>query len=341
MSIKEEKIREFLRMNNGYLYHREGQKLEFKEQYNFGGLADYFRDFAGFANNRGGYLIFGVKDSPRVPNGLNDNSLEQFKKIDPEKITGYLLDIFSGDIRWEQAEIEINGKLFGVFYIHEAQTKPIIAKMDEGKHQIIKNGEIYFRYGGRTQKIQYAELESIIRRRVDQNNKQWIDLMSKIGAAGPQNAAILDIEKSVIEKNDAKILVIDDDLAAKLKFIKEGQISEKDGDPTLKLIGDVVPIDKVEVVRRVKEKLIKEYSLSALELAHIIKQKVPSCSRINVWAVIKDNDIKNNSDYSAYNFRNKKKEDEYKETGKIPKGTPSIYNKKAVNFITNVLTGGK
>jgi len=53
--------------------------------------------------------------------------------------------------------------------------------------------------------------------------------MSKIGSAGPQNAAILDTERSLIEKGDTKILVMDDDLAAKMKFIKEGQFSEKKG----------------------------------------------------------------------------------------------------------------
>lgn len=341
MAIEEVTIRELLRVKGKYLYHREGQELEFKEQFNFAGLADYFRDFAAFANNRGGYLIFGVKDSPRVPNGLSEKSIEQFNKIDLGKITGYLLEIFSSDIRLEQAEIEIEGKLFGVFHIYKAHTKPVIAKKDEGKDQIIKNGNIYYRYGGRTQKIQYAELESIIRRRVEQNNRQWLDLMSKIGKAGPQNAAILDIEKSLVEKDDAKILVMDDDLASKIKFIKEGQFSEKEGAPTLKLIGDVFPIDKVEVVKKVKENLIKEYPLSAIELANIVKEKFPDAYQREVWAVIKDNDIKNNPDYSAYNFRNKKQEDEYKATGSIPASIPSIYNHNAVDFFVNLLKGEK
>lgn len=337
MQIDEEKIKELLRLNGEYLYHREGQELEFKEQFNLAGLADYFRDFAAFANNRGGYLAFGVKDSPRVPHGLNEKSIEQFRKIDPEKITRYLLELFSPDIRWEQAEFLIAENVFGVFRIYEADRKPVIAKKDEGRNQVIKNGEVYYRYGGRTQKIQYAELETIIQKRVEQNNNHWLDLMSKIGKACPQNAAILDTERSLIEKDDSKILVMDEELAGKIKFIKEGHFSEKKGATTLKLVGDVVPIDRIEVIKKVKENLIKEYPLSAMELVQAVKERLSDSSRNKVWKTIKDNDMKTNSDYSAHNFRNKRQEDEYKESGNLPSGTPNIYNHKAVDFIVNIL----
>lgn len=337
MKIEESKIREILRMNGDYLYHREGQELEFKEQFNLAGLADYFRDFAAFSNNRGGYLVFGVKDSPRIPQGMSEKSIELFRKTDPEKITGHLLELFSSDIRWDQADYEIDDNVYGAFRIYEAESKPVIAKKDEGKYQTLKNGDIYYRYGGRTQRIQYAELETIIRKRVEQNNKQWLDLMSKIGKAGPQNAAILDTERSLIEKGDATILVMDEELAGKIKFIKEGQFSEKDGAVTLKLVGDIVPINKVEVIKRVKENLIKEYPLSAMELAQAVKEELPNSSINNIWQVIKENDIKSNSDYSAYNFRNKKQEDEYKKNGVVHSVTPNIFNHKAVDFIVNIL----
>jgi hypothetical protein len=68
---------------------------------------------------------------------------------------------------------------------------------EKGRRQgpTIKNGDIYYRYGGRTQLILHAELESIITRRVEQNNRHWLDLMAKIGRAGPANAAILDTKK--------------------------------------------------------------------------------------------------------------------------------------------------
>lgn len=337
--IEEPDIHELLRVTDGHLFHREGQELEFKEQFNFAGLAEYFCDFAAFANNRGGYLIFGVNDKPRVLIGLSEKSKEQFEKIDPERITGFLLEVFSADIRWEQVLVTIDGLVFGVFRVYEAATKPVIARKDEGKGQLIKNGDIYYRYGGRTQLILHAELESIITRRVEQNNRHWLDLMAKIGRAGPANAAILDTEKAIIEKDDARILVLDEGLAQKLKFVKEGQFVEKGGAATLKLIGDVVPVDKVEVVKRVKENLTKTYPLAAMDLVAEVQRAIPGAKANVIWDIIRDNGMKDNPDYSAYNFRNKKQEDGYHQTGKLPSVTPSIYNQNVVDFVVKVLQG--
>ena len=337
--IEEDLVRDLLRMKGGFLYHREGQELEFKEQWNFAGLADYFRDFAAFANNRGGYLVFGVKDSPRVPIGLSDSSQDQLHKLDPEQITGFLLDTFSSAINWEIAVLEVDGKWFAIFKIHEAPVKPIIARKDEGRDQTIKNGEIYYRYGGRTQKIQFAELEAIINSRIEQNNQHWLDLMSKIGRAGPENAAILDTEKSLIEKGGSKVLVLDEGLANKIKFIKEGEFNEKTGATTLKLVGDVVPIDRVEVIKKVKEHLTKSYPLAALELVEEVRKIIPAVKQGQVWDAIRDNDMKNNLSYSAYNFRCKAHEDRFKESGCVPAATPSIYNHNAIDFIVNIIRG--
>jgi hypothetical protein len=335
--ISDVEVIKLLKLKDGYLFRREGQELEYKEQFNFSGLADYFKDFAAFANNRGGLLVFGVQDSPRLPIGLTDASLKMFNNIETEKITGYLLDIFSGDIYWELGVFEVEGKTYAIFQISEARVKPIIAKKDEGRDQIIKNGEIYYRYGGRTQKIQYAELQNIINLRVEQNNQQWLDLMSKIGKAGPQNAAILDTERALIEKDDSKILVLDEELSHKIKFIKEGEFSEQKGAITLKLIGDIVPIDRVEVVRKISEELTKEYPLSALELVEEVKKSVPNSNRRNIWEIIKENELKSNKNYAAYVFRNKTLEDKFKTSKKLPGGTPSIYKQNAVDFIVKIL----
>lgn len=166
-------------------------------------------------------------------------------------------------------------------------------------------------------------------------NSQWIDLVTKIGKSGPQNAAIVDVEKGLIEKNDSQILVVGDDLLDKIKWIKEGSFSEKHGAPTLKLIGKVQPIDKIEVIKKERINRLREYPLSAKELADQIKAK-SGITQNTVWRIIDENKIKENPDYSCYNFRNKRQEEEYEQTGKVANGTPSIYKKTAIDYIIQI-----
>ncbi len=340
--ISDSSLKELLRLKRGgYLYHRESQTLEFKESFSLSALADYFRDFAAFANNKGGYLVFGVKDSPNTLVGLTPKSQKQFEKVDPEKISGYLLDIFSPNIDWLQRSIKIASKHYGVFYIHEAKVKPVIAKKDEGKDQVIKNGEVYYRYGGRTQKIQFAELENIIQKRLESQTQQWQNLISKIAKAGPSNAAVLDTERGLIEKSDTQVLLMDDKLAKKIKFVKEGEFSGKEGDLALRLVGDVLPVNPVEITKIKKQRLTEEYPYSALELVEEVRKKLSGAMQGDVWKVIAENSLKSNTDYSAYNFRNKRQEDKFKESGELPKSIPNIYNDDAVDFIVKVLKDKK
>ncbi|WAC02163.1 hypothetical protein N7U66_05265 [Lacinutrix neustonica] len=163
-----------------------------------------------------------------------------------------------------------------------------------------------------------------------------MDLVTKIGKAGPQNAAILDTEKALIEKGNNQLMVIDERLAKKLTFIKEGEFTEKKGAKTLQLVGDITPIDQVDVVRKVKENLIKRYPLTSIQVADKVKEICPECTRNEVWRIIRENNLKQNFDYSAYNFRSKEHEDRYKETGEIPNGTASIFNPNSIEFITNI-----
>lgn len=336
--LNENIVAEILKLkDDGNLFHRESQYLEFKESFNLAGLADYYRDFAAFSNNKGGYLIFGVKDRPRRELvGLSAKASEQFDKLDPEIVSGHLLELFSSNISWEHEIYNLNGMTFGVFYIYEAFLKPIISKKDEGKDQILKNGEIYFRYGGRTQKIQSAELEMIINKRIEQNNNQWLDLVQKIGKSGPQNAAILDSERGIIEKGETQILVVDEELLSEFQIIKEGEFSETQGAKTLKLVGNITPINQVEVIKKVKEDKLKEYPLSAADLVNEIRKKQPSINKNRIWEIIKENGIKDNKDYSDYSFRNQNHRLNYENNKVLATGTPSIYKHSTIDLILNI-----
>jgi len=335
--IDPKEIKDLLRMKGTYFYHREGQCLEFKEQFNLAGLADYLRDFAAFANNKGGIIVFGVTDAPRIAVGLNPKALEAFNKLDPERITGFILDIFSSDINWEATIVEHDGKFFGAFKLLEAETKPVIACKNEGRDQVIKNGDIYYRYGGRTQRIQSAELESIINRRIEKTNRDWIDLVKEIGPQGPRNAFVIKTTDPINSGKD-NAFIVDRELSKKLKFIKEGHFKEDTGATALKLIGDVVPVDTIEVEKVIKENILDGYPYSATDLSSEVSKRVKGVNKNHIWKAITDNDLKSNADYSVYNFRNMKQRRNYEKTGKMPNTTPSIYSEIAVEFLVKLLS---
>ena len=336
--ITDEIITEYLRQKpDGSLFHREQKDLEFKESFNLAGLAEYFRDFAGFANNSGGYIIFGVTNSPRKLKGLSDKSLGQFNGVDEERISGYFNEHFAPYIDCEMGTIKIGSKSFGIFYAFPSIIKPVICKKGDDR-QIIKSGEVYYRYAGRTEVIQYSELSSIIENRVSENNKEWIRKVKKIGEVGPANVGILDTTSGVIEGSH-QTLLIDQDIIKDINFIKEGQFKEKMGARTLKLVGSVQSVGKVEVAKVVKKRLIDEYPYSYRKLEAILKSK-NSIKPKEVHKIIKENDLKNDKKYSVYNFTNKDRQDDYEENG-IVGGAPSIFNDAAIEFIIKVLSNEK
>ena len=334
-------IEEILKIReDGKLARRESATLEFKESFNFNGLAEYLRDFAGFANNKGGYLVFGVSDNPRIPVGLKPSAKDQFDKVDPETITCFLLADFTGHIIWEHDVIEIDGKYYGYFYVEAAKEKPIICKKDEGgKEKILKESAIYYRYNGRTQVIRYSELESIINNRIKEQNRQWVKQLNRLGKAGAANAAILDMDKNTLA-TEAKVLVVDEQLVERIKFIKEGEFEEKTGAPTLKLVGDVTPVSKVVEVKHEKMNPLAEYPLTATEVARLVKEKA-GIGHNRVWQIIDRYKLKDNQEYAYYNFRNKTQKDDYLLNGRVATCTPSIYKPSVVDYIITLANKGQ
>lgn len=231
--------------DDGYIKSRESSLLEFKESFNLGNMDEYAKTMAAFANNRGGIIIFGVKDNPRIPIGIRK---EKFDNIKQEKVTGYLIEHFSPEIEWDIGITEVDGKYFGYISVLEAYNKPIICKKNNGD---LKSGEIYYRYRGQSRKIEFSELRKIIDEIRENEKRLWMKHIEKIAQIGPQNIAFIDLMRGSIEtqKLNGSKLIIDksllDDLREKVKFVEEGKFSEKEGFPTLKLIGEVQASDNV------------------------------------------------------------------------------------------------
>ena len=333
MAIERKTVENLLVVRDGRLVRRESQVLEFKKSFNFSAGAEYFRDFAAFANSRGGYLIFGVEDSPRRPTGLNESTWQRFNDIDPRRITERLLAMFTPDIRWEQEAFQIRGQRFGVFRVYEADKKPVIARKNQGP---VRDGEIYYRYRGQTQKIRHAEIERIIAARIETTNKRWTDLLRDIGRIGISNAAVLDTTRSGIEGDTSKVLVIDDNLGRTLS-VPGGRYVPQQARASV-AYGQSADLAEADgVVWTVRESLTKMYPYSAMEMARRVTQRVTGAKINMIWRTIADHDLKNDERYAAYNFRSRTQEQTYHETGLLPAVTPTIYNDAAIDFIAEAL----
>jgi len=236
---------------------RESNFLEFKEVFNWNSKDKYAKSIAAFANNKGGFLIFGVKSNPR--NLVNLKS-RNFESLDEARIAEYLNGVFSPEISWNKFVHEIKNIRIGVIFIQESLNKPIVCIKNDG---VLKEAEIYYRYNGRSEKIKYPELIKLISEIREQERKGWTELIKKIAKIGPSNTAILDVGKGKIEGAGGS-LVIEEKLIPKLNFIRQGKFGKK-GIPTLKLMGDVkgAPIIGYKV-RKISEEKLYKYSFTNL-----------------------------------------------------------------------------
>ncbi len=322
---------------NGKLTRRESRTLEFKEQFNFAALADYFKDFAAFANNAGGYLVFGVTDSPRTAASLSKKSIESFENLDSERISGFLNELFSCEIVWDAICFEKDGKTFAAFGVQNAKEKPVICTKDEGKEQTLKNGAIYYRYGGRTQVIRAPELQAIIASRIEQTNAAWINHVQQVGVAGPNKAVLLNETELGATETDARF-VVDRELAKKIKFVKEGHFKEDADAPAMRLVGDVTPVDAVEVEKLVEENLFEKYPYTGKAPASEVAGRVSGVKQRSIWKASAENGLKGDPSYSVYNFRNPAQRKKFEDTGQVSSTVPVLYNETAIDFLVEVLT---
>lgn len=223
--------------STGSLKSRESNTVEFKEAFNKGNTAKYAKTMAAFSNNRGGYIIFGVKDNPRTVVGLSNSN---FDNLNQEQFTEAINSLFAPAVEWECGIIEVNVpisseeyevKKIGWIYCEEALEKPIIAqKANEGEK--IASGDVYYRYRARTQKIKYAEMARIIEERSKKERESLLKLIEVIRKSDTANLGIVNYSNGKLSTPYGVDVSFDRKLVAqvlkKAKFIKEGSFNETD-----------------------------------------------------------------------------------------------------------------
>lgn len=251
------------------IINREISTIEFKESYSTGNMSTYLRTMAAFANNRGGYIIFGVKDKPRQLAGLHDKSLNQFESLSVEVLTNLLSDYFSPEIVWEHCTFEFHNMKFGVIYVFSGEQKPCVCKKvydnPKQKHSL-KAGEIYYRYSGRSEKIHFEELMKILNESRERERREWLRLFQKIGKIGVENAALLDVRSGELSGHSNSV-IIDKDLLDKIAFIQEGRFVDTGGIPALRVIGNVTAVDTGKIIVEERTKKV----VRAIEVNDIVR----------------------------------------------------------------------
>lgn len=267
----------------GYLKKRESSDLEYKQNFHRGDeTLKYIKTLIGMANNKGGSIMFGVKDSPHVPLGMTN---PKFTELDPKDFDNQMRQFFSPAIEWTMTTETYEGKLFGLMTVKEADTKPILCS--RSKTTILREGAIYFRYRGETKEIEYPELRKLLETEKEKERILWISHIQKIAKIGPSNVELLDVYKGQLTVDEHKIL-IDKTLIDKIKFIREGHFVEsyEEGLPALKLMGDVKGVDLagaaainpndvyIYTTKQLQDKLgINQYEMQSIILALQIKGK--------------------------------------------------------------------
>nr|WP_273786631.1 ATP-binding protein [Brucella intermedia] len=287
------------------------------------------KTLAAFANNRGGYFIFGVEDKTWEIHGID---AKKFSEYDFNKLNQNILSSLGVGIEIQKRVVDIAGKKLGILYVYPAHTKPVIMSQSGNG---FSQGHIYFRYPGEDRLITQTDLQKLLEDRIRQLSETVLSKhIANILKFGIENSAVMNLNTGLVD-GKAGNFVIDPQILTTLSFIKEGEFVEKSGAPTLKLVGEVSPA--AAVVTKT-QKLTEKYPYSYRNLSNKVKSIVPMAKDHVIVKLIQEHKLKQNSKFSAYNFRNKRQEDQYLSSKVLPSQTPSIYNEDAINYIVSILS---
>jgi hypothetical protein len=213
----------------------EHQECECKQDFDPKRITAVIRAIAALANNRGGYIFFGVSNDGYRVQGVGQAFHETDIVHIVDKVKAHLSP--TPDIT-VKGTVDFDGLVVGFLHVARHPSPPVIVYRDGDG---ITEGEILFRYPGQSSRIKFGDLRAMLDERDRRAQVALADAASRIADVGTGNTLILDTEKSVLETKGHSIL-IDQELAENLKFIKEGEFDEKLGAPTLKLVGEVLPV---------------------------------------------------------------------------------------------------
>ncbi len=223
---------------------RERTNLEFKEQGDDNALRKCLKTIAGFANGRGGSIIFGVSDRPRYVVGI-----EEF--LDEADVQNLLLTSLYPIPDFEIIEHDIGSHRVCELKVFSHSKKPIIAIKDvqtkgAKNKTVLSQGVVYARRAGQTKPISGEEFGRLMELRDNNTRNSVLSVLSRANEIGFDNVAVADFRK--YGRSDENVtLWVPEASAKELNIIDRAKLVEEKGAPAYQIRGQIkltVPSDK-------------------------------------------------------------------------------------------------
>ena len=214
---------------------RETHQIEFKQDFDWDDKRNrikYLKSVAAFANRDGGYMIFGVSDSPRNLVGMT----KSFNEIDDADISSFINEYLTPSPVFERREYEDRGQRVGIVYIHPSDKKPIVCA--KTYDTLLIESSIYYRYSSKSDRIKSGDLIHLIKEEKELESQKWMALFTKISTIGVHNIGLYNSKDGKITTQKNNQFVLDEDLIKRLKVI-DLYSENKEGAEAIKIIGEI------------------------------------------------------------------------------------------------------
>lgn len=296
----------------------ETSVVECKASFTKSFFSNCHKAIAAFANNQGGYILFGIENESWQISGIN---ADNFRRLDRASLSNALRDHFSSEIRFEMTALAYGEKTVGILYIHKARTRPVICLSNQGDVSI---GQIYYRYDAANRLISATELQQIINERVSEQSQSLLGKhLENIVSNGVENSAVLNLTTGEVHGKAGKFL-LDKNMLSDIAFVKEGEFVENSDSPALTIVGEV----KETVISN-----LDRYPFSYKVVLKQIKNKFPNLKQYEFNSLIRDNNIKDDRSYSSCRYTSITKQRQFDRNGIVSPGPTYIYNQAAVDLL--------
>jgi Schlafen, AlbA_2 len=171
----------FEKRSNGVWILAAGETDEFECKTSFSIGSKVLRAIAALANNRGGYIFFGVANENARVVGLQNS---RFQDTDPSRLSQAIRSAMEPMPRIETGICVLDQHTVAAIYVHREEDGPVIVSKTE---QELREGTIYYRYPGESRAIAAGEFRRMLAERdnrIRQQSAANIAHLMELGARG-------------------------------------------------------------------------------------------------------------------------------------------------------------